>query len=386
MSHAGSGPLRRNRAWAALAVTIVAIACGGLAQSAAAVPAKFWGVAPQAVPTVAEFERLQAGGVDTMRFPVEWSAIQSTEGAASDWGYVDSLVSGASRFGIEALPFITGAPDWAVKTVVVNRAAKASAPRNLPVRTGAQRLAWQAFVTLVVQRYGPSGAFWAANPGVPYKPIRTWQIWNEPNFKYFVARPNPAEYGKLVKLSHTAIKAVDSGARLILAGLFAEPKEATGRYLKIKPRPAYFATEFLERMYRSTPGIKSRFQGVALHPYTINFPMLVPSIEKVRAALKKVGDGGKGIWITELGWSSGKPSRTNLFAKGIQGQVKQLKGAFRLLVRSQARWKIRRVIWFSVDDRKEVCNFCDGTGLFGDGFVPKPSWPAYVRFAGGTTG
>ena len=44
------------------------------------------------------------------------------------------------------------------------------------------------------------------------------------------------------------------------------------------------------------------------------------------------------------------------------------------------------MIWFSVDDRKEVCNFCDGTGLFGDGFVPKPSWPAYVKFAGGTTG
>ncbi len=36
------------------------------------------------------------------------------------------------------------------------------------------------------------------------RPIRTWQIWNEPNFKYFVAKPNPGEYGKLVKISNAA--------------------------------------------------------------------------------------------------------------------------------------------------------------------------------------
>ena len=387
MSKRGRGLRRRSRAWASTISALAAICClAGLAPSAGAVPAKFWGVAPQAVPTTVEFERLQAGGVDTIRFPVEWSAIQSSEGAVPNWNYVDSLVTGASRHGIEALPFVTGAPDWAVPTVVVNRAAKSSAPKTLPVRTGAQRSGWQAFLRLVVQRYGPNGSFWAENPAVPYSPVRTWQIWNEPNFKYFVAQPNPGDYGKLVKLSYTAIKGVDRGAKLILAGLFAEPKEGTGRYLKMKPRPAYFATEFLEQMYARTPGVKSKFQAIALHPYTVNFPMLTPSIEKVREALRKSGDPGKGIWITELGWSSGKPSRTNLFAKGLQGQAKQLKGAFGLLQRNQARWKIKRVIWFSVDDRKEVCNFCDGSGLFGDGFVPKPSWPAYVKFAGGTTG
>ena len=62
---------------------------------------------------------------------------------------------------------------------------------------------------------------------MPKRPIRTWQIWNEENFKYFVARPNPAEYGKLVKLSYAAIKGVDPGAKMILGGLFARPNEAT---------------------------------------------------------------------------------------------------------------------------------------------------------------
>ena len=72
--------------------------------------------------------------------------------------------------------------------------------------TGAARAAGRSFVKRRSPATGPSGRFWAENPGVPKRPIRVWQIWNEQNFKYFVAKPNPAEYGKLVKLSYAAIK------------------------------------------------------------------------------------------------------------------------------------------------------------------------------------
>jgi hypothetical protein len=48
------------------------------------------------------------------------------------------------------------------------------------------------------------------------------------------------------------------------------------------------------------------------------------------------------------------------------------------------KWKLQRVYWFSVDDDPGACNFCDGSGLFGKGFIPKKSWFAYVKFAGGT--
>ena len=72
-----------------------------------------------------------------------------------------------------------------------------------------------------VERYGPHGRFWSEHPEVPRDPIRTWQIWNEPNFKYFVARPNPGEYGRLVKRSARAIHALDLGAKVVLGGLFA---------------------------------------------------------------------------------------------------------------------------------------------------------------------
>ena len=119
---------------------------------------------------------------------------------------------------------------------------------------------------------------------------------------------------------------------------------------------------------------------------SFSYRELTPNIEAVRAVLKLNHDAGKGLWITELGWSSGHPSASNgfnHFEKGPRGQVKQLRGAFGLFKRNQVKWRLKQVYWFSVDDEPNACNFCDGSGLFGAGFVPKPSWPAYVHFAGG---
>ena len=73
----------------------------------------------------------------------------------------------------------------------------------------------------------------------------------------------------------------------------------------------------------------------------------------------------------------------NSFEKGRKGQARQLKGAFRIFRKYRKPWHLKRVYWFSLDDLANTCNFCDSTGLFGAGFKPKPSWHAYVRFAGG---
>ncbi len=370
----------KARAWtAAFAVALLALAVS--ASAARALPAKFWGVVPQATPSDEQFQLLRKGGVDSVRVPIEWGAVQPTRNGPFTWTNVDSIIGRAANAGIEVLPFLSGAPAWVVAPVFVPGSGKtAQAPSHLPV-SGAAAKAWSSFVTQAVARYGPNGTFWAENPTVARRPVRTWQIWNEENFKYFVAKPNPVEYGKLVALTHTALTSVDPGAKAVLGGMFALPK---GCRSKAKPKRAYCAPEFLELMYRSTPGIKAKFDGVALHPYSYFYPELRPRIEEFRAVLKENHDAGKGLWITELGWSSSPPTPTNLFAKGLAGQAAQLKGAFTLLKSRQAKWRLQRVYWFSVDDQAGSCNFCDGSGLFGQGFVPKKSWFAYVKFAGGT--
>ncbi len=365
-----------------LAATVALATCAAvlaMAPAAQAVPGKFWGVVPQQTPTAEQFQRLKRGGVDSLRIPVAWGSVQPARGGAFDWGIIDPLVGGAASVGIEVLPFLYGAPSWAVPA---DRSISSHPPKFLPVRTGAQRSGWTRFLSEAIHRYGPRGSFWAQNPGIPPRPIRTWQLWNEQNFKYFVARPNPVEYGKLVKLSYPAIKAADPGAQIVLGGMFARPIEALAK----GPKQAYFATDFLEQMYRSTPGIKSKFQGVALHPYTGEYRTLTPYVEELRQVMAENRDVAKGLWLTEISWSSQPPRRNNSFAKGPSGQVKQLKGALRLLSAKQRKWNVKRVYWFSVEDKKGLCNFCDGSGLFTETFAPKASWRAFVGFTGGAAG
>jgi hypothetical protein len=384
--------LRTTRKTAAPVLALALVIAMAFAATAQAVPAKFWGAVPQTTLSSEQFQRLGRGGVESVRIPIGWGDLQPQSGGQISWGGVDEVVEKAARAGIDVLPTISGAPTWAVPTASVPGGGGTKAPARLPV-SGAAAAAWQALLSEAVSRYGPDGSFWASHPGVPVKPIRTWQIWNEPNFKYFVAKPNPGEYGKLVKISSAALKSVDPGAQVVLAGLFSQPKG--GRYVRIvggkkkvvnATNVNYFASYFLEQMYKRTPGVKSKFAGVSLHPYTGSWKYLTPEIEEVRKVLAAAGDPRKGLFITEIGWSSGPPKSdgTNSFAKGPAGQARELKLSFRLLKAKQRAWRIQRLYWFSVDDAANVCNFCDGSGLFGPNFTPKKSWFEYVKFTGGT--
>ena len=106
--------------------------------------------------------------------------------------------------------------------------------------------------------------------------------------------------------------------------------------------------------------------------------------EEFRDVLIANHDAGKGLWMTELGWSSQHPTREQLLRQGqAAARRAQLKGAFRLLTASRRSGRSPRVYWFSVDDASGACNFCDGSGLFGPDFIPKTSWYAFTHFAGG---
>ncbi len=371
-----SGPVRAFTAVLALALLGLTI----FAASASALPGRYWGVVPQTVPSEEQVERLKRGGVKTMRLAFEWGGLQGTRGTPVDFSVADRIIERAARANIEVLPFLTGAPDWAVPSVRVPGDPNAMVPARLPA-SGSAATHWKRFLKDAVRRYGSSGSFWADNPTVPKRPVRVWQIWNEQNFKYFVAKPNPAEYGRLVRISYSTVKSVDRRARILLGGMFALPKGC-----KKERRPkSPCAADFLAQMYKRTPGIKRKFNAVALHPYSSRYQEVGPAIEEFRDVLEDNGEANKALWITELSWSSQRPDPSaNVFAKGVNGQAAQLKGAFTMLRNKQRRWRLQRVYWFSVDDVVGACNFCDGSGLFGEGFTPKKSWYRFVRFAGGT--
>jgi hypothetical protein len=344
---------------------VLAIFVGVFAGSASArssVPATFWGVNPVAVPTDSQVQQIAAGGVGSIRVPLTWPAIQPAAGVVPDWSGFDALVEAPLRNHLQVLPVIWGSPSWVSRR-----------QHDLPV---AHLAAWDLFLREAVGRYGPEGSFWVEHSAMstdplPYEPIRVWQIWNEPNFFYFANPVSPAAYAKLLASSHATISAVDPGARLILGGMFATPRQ--------QPPRAYSAGSFLDQLY-GRRGIKRSFDGVALHPYARDTSSLAESIDALRETMRAHGDARTGLWVTEIGWGSASQGP---FQKGLKGQARELSRAFSLFLTNRQRWRLQGVDWWSLTDDPSpgACNFCSATGLFTAGFQPKPAWARFAAFA-----
>ncbi len=362
-----------------LAALVTAVFIGAQAGSAKAppqAPKTFFGIGPQSGLTPEDYEYMKAGGIGSVRMLVSWPGVQPREKGPYVWGSIDVAVEQAARKGLRLLPFVYGTPPW------LNRDE-----RRLPIDNGRQRSAWAKFLKALVERYGPGGAFWdERSPGVVQyqteaifrpQPIRDWQIWNEVNFFYFAYPVSVPRYARLISLSGSAIKSVDPNANVILSGLFGEPN-ATGK-------KGMDAADFLAGLYRY-PGIESRFDSIALHPYAVDSESLEEMVEDVHEVAVESGDR-PGLFITELGWGSQNNFQEVAFEQGIRGQVTQLRASYRYMLENRRRLNLKGAYWFSWKDLKGSCSFCDSVGLFREGpkFHAKPAWRAFVALSGGRT-
>jgi hypothetical protein len=333
---------------------------------ASAAPRDFFGIGPQTPLTERDIARMRSGGIGSVRIPVVWGSVQPSPRGDYHWGALDEAVTLTAREGLELLPFVYGTPRWLGR------------PTSLPVVSGRQRREWSAFLRAAAERYGPAGEFWLEHaPGtkdaVPKTPIRTWQIWNEPNFFYFARPASPGRYGRLLKLSDRALRQGDRGAQVISAGLFGNPR----------PRPplGMKATVFLDRLYR-VPGVRAALDGIALHPYVADVEELRVEVEALRDVAVRRGDRRVGLYVTEMGWGSQARSPVS-FEVGLRGQARELRGAYRFLLANRGRLNLKQVFWFTWKDLKGDCDFCDSSGLFREGraFRPKPAWRVFRSIA-----
>ena len=333
--------------------------------SAAKAPKSFFGMMSMTELSSDDAELMARGGVASYRLPINWGLVQSRAEADFDWSSVDSTVEVLSRSRVRVLPFLYG-----------TTAGLALDPTTLPIGSTEQRQAWAGFLRSVIRRYGKSGSFWQENPDLPKLPIRTWQIWNEANFFYFTEPVVPANYLKLLKASHKAIKQEDRGAKVMLSGLYGSPPNDPGRSMK--------SWQFLAKLYRM--GAKSYFDSVAIHPYSPDTTQLRLIIEKVRLTMNRYGGRKTPIDVTEIGWGS---DSATAFGKGSnKAQAQQLTSGYDYLIRQRGKMGIRSAYWFAWKDLPrtvESCNFCYSTGLFyaGPGLRPKPAWNALVKMTGG---
>lgn len=195
--------------------------------------------------------------------------------------------------------------------------------------------------------------------------VKYWEIWNEPDsHTYWATQDGLKSYCGLLKDVYTALKKVAPDCQILNGGLVS-------------------GLMSVNRFYDN--GAKDYFDIFNIHIFET--PLDEIAIKRATAYVKAVhkvmarnGDGGKKIWITEIGcpgvkkglevknwWMGKNPSE--------EKQASWVKEVFTQLLLLPA---VERVFWaFFQDTKKHWDNGVDYFGLVRTDFSKKPSFKAY---------
>jgi hypothetical protein len=304
-----------------------------------------------------ETQAMKAAGVTTLRAPFYWYMLQPEKDGPLELDAIDPLVAATAREGIELLPTVLLPPGWAAR-----HPGKINSP---PKGTAA----YADFLRALIGRYGPDGTFWEDNADLPKRPIRAWQLWNEPDhLHYWSDQPYQEDYVALGRAAREAIKDADPGATVVMAG-FADR-----------------SWDSIASVYRA--GGKGVFDAVAIHPYTFEVSNVIRIVRLARKALDQAGDGDRPLWLTEVTWSSGKRPgvKPYPFETTEADQATRLGEALPQLIDLRERLGIERIFWENwISKDTNHANPFDFSGLRvlePDGSVrEKPAYAAFKRIA-----
>ena len=211
-----------RRASLGLAGLVAALALLVPATGAQALPKTFYGVEYTSPTSTQDFDTMQAAKVGIVRLVFWHSVVSSSCRSPPCWGQYDEIVGDLASRGIPVLPQLANNP------------ADYTPPINEPARSQ-----WIQFAHDAAARYGPNGTFWADNPSIPYKPVTAWQVGNEPSiYKYWATTRQAPDYATFLKITHAAIRGVDPGATIVLAGL---PEGRSPRPAQRQPKDCWYS-------------------------------------------------------------------------------------------------------------------------------------------------
>jgi hypothetical protein len=356
--------MTRLVALAALLGAMYAGAAGPAGAATDRVPSRFTGVmwdrdiqdAPRAVQEQ-QWTVMARSGVGSVRAIFAWHLAQPESNRPPSFALTDTMVELAATHGIDLLPVVTYSPPWAA----VLPGEEESAPRS--------PAAYARFVTALVERYGPRGAFWRQRPDLPRRPIRTWQIWNEQSLDWQF-KPHEGwekRYGALLRAASRAIKRADPRATVVLGGM---------------PNIAWAD---LASLYRRG-GIRGYFDAAAVHIYSANPADFVQIVRRFRRTLDRNGGRRVSIYVTEAGASaSGDDFRSpgHEHFQVTDGQLARLIPAtYRALAKVRRAERLKRVYWYTwASEYQPDWGVFGYSGLNaysgGDGVQPMPALRGY---------
>ena len=132
----------------ATSVAVIGLCLAVFAAPASAVPRELFGISKGDTLNQSDFNKQESTGVRTLRFAINWFAVQPRNQPPS-WGGTDELVGNLASRGIQPVPFIYGSPRWVAKK-----------PNRPPLGSARKVRAWRKFLAAVVKRYGRGGDYW----------------------------------------------------------------------------------------------------------------------------------------------------------------------------------------------------------------------------------
>lgn len=326
---------------------LLACAAGAWATDAraGAVPATFFGVMADGpidrgtVPFAGQTAAMRRAGVGSVRIGVYWSDMQpyaspadvpaqdadrfrTVDGVPTDFTALDGRVAAAAAAGLDLLPVVVRTPSWA---------ASEPADAGSPPRDSAT---YARFLRALIGRYGPRGTLWSERPQVPRRPLRRWQVWNEPDLiRYFSPARDKngwaAPYVDLLRAAAVAIRDADPGATVVAAGL-------TGR-----------SWSDLRKVYAA--GGRSWFDVAAIHPFSARVENVLKIIRLTRREMQLAGDGRKPLALTEVSWSSGlgRAKLTYGWETSEAGQAARIRSLLPRLAAGRSTWRLAGVWWYT---------------------------------------
>jgi hypothetical protein len=199
-----------------------------------------------------------------------------------DWAYDDLVVSEMASAGLRWEPTLAFAPRWAEghRSNVLHLSSGRAIAHLPPADNGN----FGYYASAFLKRYGPHGAFWTANPKVPYVPVTTVEVWNEPdNIHDWGTNINLSDYARMYEVVRSAVHHVYPHARVMTGGL-AWTESSLPRLLKA------FRGKIMD--------------AVAIHPYAPAPSQTIKVARDALADMRRYGRGAKPVSANEYGWTS----------------------------------------------------------------------------------
>jgi len=206
----------------------------------------------------------------------------------------DLATASASGVGLARAEVNSGSDTDAVVALTAAAHLRLYPELGLPESSGpaADAAAMATYVSFFAERYGPGGSFWAENPQLPYLPVQSFEIGNEPDISPSAPEDetslhyaNPASYAMVYEAARTALHRVDPAGQAVVGGML----------------DSGMVTLTDAERYLSAIG---PMDAVGFHPYLYNITAMKQDTLALRQWLNVNGHGGVPLDINEFGASS----------------------------------------------------------------------------------